>query len=141
MKIKTRQFGEVEIDDDKIITIPLGIPGFRNYKKFVLMQKEETVPFLLFQCLEEADLSFVVLDPVQCFPEYSIEEKDLKKLVEWVFDKEEISVFVIVTIPNGIPEKMTANFMAPLVINNNRKQGLQLILENSTYSHQHQLLK
>ena len=141
MKIKSRQFGEVEIDESKVINIPLGIPGFKDNKRYVFLQKEEMVPFLLFQSMENPDLSFVVLDPVQFFPEYTIEKEDIEKLVDWNLEGDEISCFVIVTIPQGTPEKMTANFMAPLVINNNRKEGLQLILQNSSYSHQHQLLK
>lgn len=141
MKINTRQFGEIEIDEERIINIPLGIPGFRENKRYVLLQKEETIPFLLFQCMDDPNLSFVILDPVQFFPEYTIDQNDIEKMVTWDLETEEISCFVIVTIPNGTPEKMTANFMAPLVINNNRKEGLQLILQNSSYSHQHQLLK
>ena len=141
MKIKTRQFGEIEIDEKKIIKMPLGIPGFRERKEYVLLQKEETIPFLVFQSMEDSNLSFVVLDPVKIYPEYMIEQNDLEKIVSWDLEKDEISCFVIVTIPNGNPEKMTANFMAPLVISNKRKEGLQLILQNSSYSHQHQLLK
>lgn len=141
MKINTKQFGEIEIDEQKIIHIPLGIPGFRNQKRYVILQKEETVPFLLFQCMDEPALSFVVLDPVKIMPGYAIEKTDLEKIVSWDFDNDEISCFVIVTIPHGKPEKMTANFMAPLVINNKKKEGLQLILQNSSYSHQQQLLK
>ena len=141
MKINTRQFGEIEIDKQKIINMPLGIPGFKDKKRYVVLQKEETVPFLLFQCLDDPDLSFVVLDPVKILPEYFIEQNELEKIVSWDLQNDEISCFVIVTIPKGNPEKMTANFMAPLVINNKRKEGLQFILQNSSYSHQHQLLQ
>ncbi len=140
MKIKTRQFGEIDIDEHKIINMPVGIPGFRDNKRYVILQKEETVPFFLFQCVDNPDLSFVVLDPIMIFPEYTIEKSDLKNAVTWDLDKDEISCFVIVTIPHGNPEKMTANLLAPLVINNKRKEGLQLVLQNSTYSHKHQLL-
>ncbi len=141
MKISTRQFGEVEIDEQKIIHIPLGIPGFRDQKRYVFLQKKETEPFLLFQCMDDPDLSFVVLDPVKIMPDYTIEKKDLEKNVAWDLENDELSCFVIVTIPHGNPEAMTANFMAPLVINNRLKQGLQLILQNSSYSHKHKLLQ
>ncbi|NOX34969.1 MAG: flagellar assembly protein FliW [Deltaproteobacteria bacterium] len=140
MKLNTKQFGEIEIDEEKIINMPLGIPGFRDRKRYVLLQKKETMPFLLFQCMDDSDLSFVVLDPVKILPEYTIDKKDLEKIVPWDLGRDEISCFVIVTIPNGNPERMTANFMAPLVINNQKKEGLQLILQNSSYSHQYQLL-
>ena len=141
MKIQTRQFGEVEIVPEKIITMPLGIPGFRDKKRYVVLQREETIPFFLFQCVDDPNLAFVVLDPVKVNPGYTITEADFDKTVQWEFEKEEISCFVIVTIPNGAPEKMTANFLAPLVINNDRKQGLQLILQNSSYSHKQPLIK
>lgn len=140
MKIDTRQFGEIEIDEEKIINMPLGIPGFRDRKRYVVLQKEETIPFLVFQCVDDPNLSFVVLDPVKIISEYTIEKNDLAKIVAWDLDREELTCFVIVTIPKGNPEKMTANFMAPLVINNNLKEGFQFIFQNSLYSHQHQLL-
>ncbi|MCG8633723.1 MAG: flagellar assembly protein FliW [Desulfobacterales bacterium] len=141
MKIQTRQFGEVDIDAEKIINMPSGIPGFKDKKRYVVLQKEETVPFFLYQSVDDSDLSFVVLDPTKIMPEYSIDKTDFEKNMDWDFEKDEISCFVIVTIPSGNPEKMTANFMAPLVINNNKKEGVQLILQNSSYSHQQQLLK
>lgn len=140
MKIDTKQFGEIEIDAKKIILLPLGIPGFRKHKKYVILQRKETVPFSLFQNLEDPNLSFVVLDPTLTLPDYAIDKSDIEKSVQWDLENDEISCFVIVTIPNGTPEKMTANLLAPLVINNEKKEGLQLILQNSSYSHKHQLL-
>ena len=141
MKIQTRQFGEVDIDAEKIINMPAGIPGFKGHKRYVVLQKEETVPFFLYQSVDDPNLSFVVLDPTKVMPEYAIERTDFEKSVDWGFEEDEISCFVIVTIPSGNPEKMTANFMAPLVINNNKKEGFQLILQNSAYSHKQPLLK
>jgi flagellar assembly factor FliW len=141
MKIQTRQFGEVDVDAEKIITMPSGIPGFKDKKRYVVLQKEETVPFFLYQSVDDPNLSFVVLDPTKVMPEYAIEATDFQDSVDWAFEEDEISCFVIVTIPSGNPELMTANFMAPLVINNNKKEGLQLILQNSTYSHKQKLLQ
>ena len=37
MKVDTRWFGTVDIDDDKIITFDLGVIGFENCKKFTLI--------------------------------------------------------------------------------------------------------
>ncbi len=141
MEINTKQFGKIEIDENKIVHVPTGIPGFREKKKFVFLQREDTVPFYLFQCVEDPNLAFIVIEPTKVFPDYTIDKELLEKYVSWDFDKEELSCFVIVTIPKGNPEKMTANFIGPLVINNDRKEGLQVILENSSYSHQQTLLK
>ena len=141
MKINTKQFGEVRIDEDKIITMPDGIPGFRQHKHYVVLEKKETSPFLLLQCVDDPNLSFVVMDPLRFYPEYTLSVKDFDKTIKWEFGKEELSCFVIITIPHGKPEEMTANFMAPVVINNERKEGMQLILQGSPYSRQQLLLK
>ncbi len=140
MKILTRQFGEIEIDETKIINVPAGIPGFQDKKRYSMLQKEEAAPFLFFQSVDDPNLSFVILDPSSVIPEYSVEEKDISRVVSWDFDNDEINLFVIVTIPNEVPENATANFLAPLVINTKRKEGLQLILQNTTYSCQHPLV-
>ncbi|MCD4741891.1 MAG: flagellar assembly protein FliW [Desulfobacteraceae bacterium] len=140
MKILTRQFGEIEIDESKIINVPAGIPGFQDRKRYSMLQKEEAAPFLFFQSVDDPNLSFVILDPSSVIPDYLVEEKDIRRVVSWDFDNDEINLFVIVTIPNEVPENATANFLAPLVINTKRKEGLQLILQNSTYSCQHPLV-
>ncbi|MCK5541272.1 MAG: flagellar assembly protein FliW [Desulfobacterales bacterium] len=140
MKIMTRQFGEIEIDETKIINVPAGIPGFQDKKRYSMLQKEEAAPFLFFQSVDDPNLSFVILDPKSVMPDYLVEAKDINTVVSWDCDNDEISLFVIVTIPNGDPESATANFLAPLVINTKRKEGLQLILQNTTYSCQHPLV-
>ncbi|MCP3898939.1 MAG: flagellar assembly protein FliW [Desulfobacteraceae bacterium] len=140
MKIKTRQFGKIEIDETKIINMPTGIPGFQDRKRYSMLQKEEAAPFLFFQSIDDPDLSFVILDPKSVMEDYLVEEKEINRVVSWDLKNDEITLFVIVTIPNGDPEKATANFLAPLVINTKRKEGLQLILQNTTYSCQHPLV-
>jgi len=140
MKIMTRQFGEIEIDETKIIDVPAGIPGFQDKKRYSMLQKEEAAPFLFFQCIDDPDLSFVILDPKCVMPDYLVDDKYINDVVPWNCGNDEISLFVIVTIPNGDLESATANFLAPLVINTKRKEGLQLILQNTTYSCQHPLV-
>jgi flagellar assembly factor FliW len=140
MKIKTRQFGEIEIDETKIINMPAGIPGFQNRKRYSMLQKEEAAPFLFFQSIDDPDLSFVILDPKSVMEDYSVEENEINRVVSWDLKNDEITLFVIVTIPSGDPEKATANFLAPLIINTKRKEGLQLILQDTNYSCQHPLV-
>ena len=40
MKLKTRVFGEIDIDDEKIITFENGIIGFPDLKRFTLIFNE-----------------------------------------------------------------------------------------------------
>ena len=41
MKVNTRLFGEIDIADDKIITLPGGIIGFPDMQKFTLIYDSE----------------------------------------------------------------------------------------------------
>ena len=140
MKITTRQFGEIEIDETKVINMPSGIPGFLDKKRYTVLQKEEAAPFLFFQCVDDPDLSFIILDPQKVMSDYCVEEKDIEKVAGWDFNNDEITLFVIITIPDGNPEQATANCLAPLAINTKRREGLQLILQNTSYSFQHPLV-
>ena len=77
MNINTRQFGKVSIDGDKIINMPDGIPGFRQQKRYVVLEKKETSPFYLFQCVDDPNLAFVIMDPLRFYPEYTLSVKIL----------------------------------------------------------------
>ena len=42
MKIKTRYFGEIELDDAKVITFDKGLFGFEEFTRFALLYDSET---------------------------------------------------------------------------------------------------
>ena len=37
MKVKTRYFGEIELDDSKVITFDNGLFGFEEFTRFALL--------------------------------------------------------------------------------------------------------
>ncbi|OQY02649.1 MAG: hypothetical protein B6I26_00410 [Desulfobacteraceae bacterium 4572_130] len=114
MKIKTKQFGEIDIDENRIINMPAGMPGFKDKKRYAIIQKKQTEPFSFYQSLDDQELGFILIDPLY-----------------------EILYFVTLTIPKGKPSRMTANLLAPLVISITRKEAVQLILYDTSYSYQH----
>jgi len=52
----------------------------------------------------------------------------------------ELSVFVIITIPAGNPQDMTANLLGPLVVNPRSRRAKQLVLDDRLYSHRHRVI-
>ena len=42
MLIKTKFFGEVDIDDSKVITLPQGLLGFEDMKHYTILYNTET---------------------------------------------------------------------------------------------------
>lgn len=48
MNIKTTRFGEIEINDDKIIEFEQGIPGFDEEKQFVIIPYDEKKSIFIY---------------------------------------------------------------------------------------------
>ncbi|MDW7674556.1 MAG: flagellar assembly protein FliW [Bacillota bacterium] len=138
MKLHTTNFGELEVNSDDIIIFPQGIPAFENLRKFIIIDHQEDSPFHYLQSVEEAQLTFVILEPGTFFPDYQVKlnKNDLTDI--GIEDEKDAVVLLMVTIP-AEPKNMTANLQAPLVFNGKRKLGKQVILSDSHYTTRHRL--
>ncbi|MBQ3105704.1 MAG: flagellar assembly protein FliW [Lachnospiraceae bacterium] len=135
MKVDTRVFGSVEIDEQKIIRFPGGIVGFPELTEFALVHDEEqgnATPIRWLQSLQEPGFAMPVMDPLRIVPDYNpqVEDELLKPLGE--FPPEEMLVLVTVTVPSDLT-KMSVNLQAPLVINAATRKAAQLIVETEKY--------
>jgi len=140
LSVSTRNFGSIEVRSDQIIYLDPGLLGFSQYHRYVLIEHHQEAPFLWLQCLDKADLALVVVDPRVLLSDYQPSPlaqamRDLK-----VDRSEDLKILVILTIPPGKPQEMTANLMGPVVINLKTRQGRQLIVEEPQYSHKHRVL-
>ena len=133
MKIKTRFFGEVEIDEDKVILFENGIPGFEELKRYVFMTDEdEKSPFCWLQSIEDIDIVFTLFDVVSKIKDYSpnVEEEALSQIGE--FEEEDLCIYCIANIPKDIKD-MTINLKAPIIINTRNNKARQIICSNEEY--------
>ena len=136
MLVKTRFFGEVDIEDEKILTFDNGIMGFEDMKRWTLIydiEKGSEGPISWFQSLDMAELALPVINPdtVTAVYEPVVEDELLKPLGE--FKDEELVTFLTITIPSEDPSKTTANFRAPILINPVNRKGIQVIVNNEDY--------
>lgn len=136
MLVKTRFFGEVDIEDEKILTFDNGIMGFEDMKRWTLIydiEKGSEGPISWFQSLDMAELALPVINPytVTAIYEPVVEDELLKPLGE--FKDEELVTFLTITIPSEDPSKTTANFRAPILINPVNRKGIQVIVNNEDY--------
>ena len=134
----TRQFGNVEIDEEKIITLPKGIPGFSESKKFIILDHEDIQPFHSFQCVDSPELAFIIMDPFLFMSDYSVDIKPYIKDMKWENDKvEDLYLYVIINATDPDPKNITANLMGPLLINIRRNQGVQMMVNDRKYTSKH----
>lgn len=138
MKIKSTRFGELEIAEKQLINFPHAIPGFPNEQKFVFIPYEPESPFSFLQSCSDPDLTFIITDPFAFFPDYSFYLDDTVTEELRFNNENKPSIFNIVRIPEN-PNEMTANLLAPLVINFESRTGRQIVLEKSSYTVRHRL--
>ena len=136
MRINTKQYGSVDIDDELIIHMREGMPGFPDIKSFILLDSEETKPFYSYQSIDDPTLAFIIMDPFLFKPDYKVETTQLLKKMNWKAD-EEITICVIINATHQDPKKMTANLVGPLVINAKKCEAAQMVLYDTNYSYKH----
>lgn len=141
MVLNTRQFGEIDFDEKKQIVFQEGIPGFELLKKFIVIEdKDENSPFSYLQSTEDGDVAFVVTDP------YCLKEKYEPQIQEIYFEKlgggedADFVLLAIITIPKSIKDS-TINLKAPLLIQLEKREGIQVILEDKRYQTKHRLME
>lgn len=139
MQIKTARFGTIEIGEDKLIYFPMGVLGFENTHRYLLIDSDEAAPMRWLVCADEPDLAFLVVEPTMFFPDYHVDlsAEDTEQL--GLKADQEVIVACMVVIPSD-PTQMTINLMGPLVLNPERRTGKQVVLHDSGYSPRQPLL-
>ena len=130
MVIKTRIFGEVTIDDEKMINFPNGIVGFPELTDFALIhdaEKGNQGGIRWLQSVQEPNFAMPVVDPLVIRTDYnpSVDEELLKVIGEG----DNLLVLVTITVPSDL-KKMSINLKAPLVVNVDTRKAVQVVLED-----------
>ena len=135
MRVQTKFFGEVELDDNKVIEFPNGIIGFEDFKKFAIIydiEDDRDTKISWLQSFEEPTLALPVVDPLAVTTEYApmIEDELLKPLGNPA--DEDLLFLLVMTVPSDMT-KVTANMKAPVIISTEERKGVQLIVDNADY--------
>lgn len=135
MLVKTRHFGEVDLDENKVITFEEGLIGFEDCKKYTILYNNEegennTISWL--QSLDMPELALPVISPLSIMANYNpiVEDEVLLPLGD--LSEENVILLLTLSVPSDLT-KMSANLKAPLVINAETKKGCQIIAENPDY--------
>lgn len=135
MLVQTKYFGEINLTEEKIITLDKGLMGFEEYKKYTILfdcEKEEGTNVMWFQSVDEPTLALPMINPLLVKEDYNpvVEDELLKGLGEIL--EENLVILVTMTVPSNI-EEMSVNLKAPVIINADTRKGAQIIVENQDY--------
>ena len=144
-QVQNRRFGALEYESSAAIDFPFGLPGFEQARRFALIGQPRVAPALILQDLDSLDLSFLVLAVGAIQPDYELAatSEDLEALgldpARQPVIGEEVLCLAILSAPENGP--LTANFLAPVVVNLRTRVALQAVRVDRRYSHQHPLTK
>ena len=138
-KVNTLRVGEIEVEENKIVHFEHGIPAFDEEHEFLIIPYDEESPYVFLQSLNTPDLAFLMTMPFVFFPDYEFEIDDETQARLGITKQEDMLVYTLLTIPGGRVQDMTANLMAPVLINAQNMQAVQLVLDKSRYTTKHRL--
>jgi flagellar assembly factor FliW len=139
MIITTKFHGTREYSAEDILTFKKGLPGFEQLKKYILFPVENNEFFSILQSIEDESIGLVVTSPFEIVKNYEFKLDD--NLIEKLAIKEPEDVLVMSTVTlSSMPENITINLKAPIIINIKEKLGEQIILEKEQYKVKHPLI-
>lgn len=132
MLLETTRFGAIEVDEARVVCFQEGLPGFPEARRFALLEHSPESPFHWLQSVDDGALAFVVMDPILLDEKY-LEAIPREALAELGLEEAaKAAVLVIVNIQRA-SRTITANLLAPIIINPQNKSGKQIILLGSGY--------
>lgn len=139
MEISTKYFNEVSIAKDSILTFEKGIPGFEDFKRYVLINFElGSDDLMCLQSVDEKEVAFVLVNPYNLKADYApaLTEEDVEDL-GITDDTEGVFCYAICTIKDQITEN-TVNLQSPIVVNPDTMRAKQIILDSKDYTVRHE---
>jgi flagellar assembly factor FliW len=123
IKIKEK---EIPYEDGEVITLPEGLIGMPDVRRFVVVPMEEFEPFCWLASVDSDKHRFVVVNP--------------NEIVESYESGVSGCALAIVKISSDWT-KTTINLRAPILIDKNARSGVQVILSDSDYQFAESLVR
>lgn len=137
IKVNSARFGEVEINEEQVITFPSGIAGFDMLKNWCLLHLDDAPDYNWLQSLEEPGISLLLADPDQLFEGYvaDVREEQVTDL-DMPTEGEGVPSLVMRVVLKWDEEKRSffANLRAPIIFNLDNRRAVQVILQKADYS-------
>ncbi|MDE6599590.1 MAG: flagellar assembly protein FliW [Oscillospiraceae bacterium] len=127
MIVKTRDFGEQDVSEDKIISFPNGIFAFEDEHRFVMLSPlgDDVYPAWL-QSVDNENLCFIVFDPCQIVSDYSVTaDEDSLKAAQ--FGKNPQPHYLTLAVVPEEYKDTTVNLKSPILVNTEKMLAAQII--------------
>ena len=126
MTILTRDFGEVDVDEELVYHFSQQIFGFEEYTDFVALQDDEVGESIIWlQSVQNPRLCFILMDPSGISPDFVpvLPENSDKLLGEG-----DCFCWVITVVSENVKDS-TVNLKSPVFLNPQTHLAAQIMLE------------
>ncbi|MCM3040939.1 flagellar assembly protein FliW [Paenibacillus motobuensis] len=132
--IESKSYGALEVTDNQIYHLELGVIGVSSIHEYALIPLEDT-PFHLLHALNE-DVSFITIPAYETVKDYHFEINDEVVELLQVQNPEEILVLLIVNIQE---DQLYLNLKAPILLAPTSRQACQFIIHDQELPIRHLL--
>lgn len=140
-ELTTTYFGTIRYQPECVVRFPLGLPGFEDQQRFLLIEQELNKPIVFLQSVGRPDLCFIALPTALVTESYELilspEDLVALGLAETPAAEANPDVLCLALVTLNEDKPATANLLSPVVINWRRHLGVQPVPSDSPYSHQH----
>jgi len=136
MQIETTRFGTIEVERQLVIDMPGGMLGLERCKRFTLLEERPESAYKWLQSLDDPAVAFIVVNPIEFFPDYEAELTDEQAKTLELMDPSDAVLLSTVTVGRE-RNQVTANLAGPVVINARTLRARQIVLEDDRYSTKH----
>jgi len=138
VKVATKAYGLIDVDERQKIVFPQGLFGFEKLKDYLLLDAERQ-PFYWLQSMDVEQVAFVLVNPFLFRPDYEVNIGNEEMAEIGIYSPEKALIFSIVTIPND-NGPMTANLQGPLIISRDTRTGKQAVLTDIRWKTKHDIM-
>ena len=124
MEINTH-FGKQEVDPASVIHFPEGLAGFEHLHDYKLFHEEGKTSVFYLQSLDDPDVQLPVVNPDSYQVNYECVLSDEEAGTLQLEDPGDVAVLVTVARAGEKDGGIHANFMGPIMLNTNKRIGLQ----------------
>jgi flagellar assembly factor FliW len=130
VKVKTTRFGDLDVNNQDVITFKEGILGFDNLKRFFIVDPNDQTLILWLQSIDDEKVAFPMIEPKIFKPDFIVSLLPAEMLSLNLESINDASIYTVLTIPSNVTD-MSANLKAPIVINSKMNTARQIVLQNS----------
>ncbi len=129
MELNTKYFGPVSYTDEDLLYFPQGLFGFEEEREFLLIPFDgDDSSLLCLQSTTTPALAFLVMNPFSLHTNYApiLQPDELTTMK--VSSSQDLCYYVLCVVRDPVSAS-TVNFKCPVVINEDTREAMQVILD------------